>query len=98
MSATVRLHPDAEHELAEAQDWYDQQRKGLGAEFRVCIEEAVERIQRDPESYAVIHKGARQILVKRFPYSIIYRAEAQELVIYTVLHGSRHPDVWKRRL
>ena len=98
MSATVRLHPDAERELAEAQEWYDQQLKGLGTEFYLCIEDAIARIQQDPESYPVVYSSARQILTKRFPYSIIYRPESKEIVIYSVLHGSRDPDVWKRRI
>jgi hypothetical protein len=38
------LPPEAEDDLANAQDWYERQRVGLGAEFLLCVEEMLERI------------------------------------------------------
>ena len=44
----IRFHPDADAELAEARQWYAHQRKGLDAEFMLCVEEALQRIVRTP--------------------------------------------------
>lgn len=33
MTKPLRIEAEAEEEIAQAQDWYEQQRVGLGAEF-----------------------------------------------------------------
>ena len=43
------IRPEAEADLANARDWYEGQRAGLGAEFLLCVEEVLERIGRMPE-------------------------------------------------
>ncbi len=69
---SVRLHPEAEGEFRDAVIWYEHQRTGLGAEFSLCIDEAVERIRRDPDAYPKVHKSFRRIVVKRFPFALFY--------------------------
>lgn len=60
---TVRLHPEAEGEFRDAIIWYEHQRKGLGSEFVLCIDEATERIRRTPEMYPEVHNAVRRIVV-----------------------------------
>jgi hypothetical protein len=48
------IRPEAEADLANARNWYEQQRAGLGAEFLLCVEEVLERIGRTPEMYMVV--------------------------------------------
>ena len=36
--------------------------------------------------------------MRRFPYSIIYRVEGDEVRILVAKHHSRHPEYWKGRL
>ncbi len=60
---TVRFHPQAEQEFREAIAWYEHQRTGLGAEFALSIDGAVERIRRSPEKYPEVHKTVRRIVV-----------------------------------
>ena len=54
MTYTLLIRPEAEADMAEAQRWYDQQRKGLGDAFLLCVEEALRRIRRTPEIHAVV--------------------------------------------
>src|SRR5579883_107115 len=49
MSLKLIIRPEARVDLAEAKIWYDKQRKGLAGEFKLCIEEAMERIRRMAE-------------------------------------------------
>ena len=74
MSMRLIIRPKAKVDLAEAKVWYDQQRKGLAGEFRLCIEEAMERIRRMPELHAETDKGVRRCPVRRFPYAIYYKS------------------------
>jgi len=48
MSRRVIVLDDAEQELIDAQRWYDKQRRDLGREFRIAIEEAIERLLKQP--------------------------------------------------
>ena len=58
----------AEAEIEEAYRWYEEQRKGLGFDFLLCIEDAIEKISRNPELYPLVHKNVRRALIHRFPY------------------------------
>jgi plasmid stabilization system protein ParE len=89
------IRPEAEADLANAQGWYEWQREGLGADFLLCVEEVFERIRRMPELYPVVHRGVRQAITRRFPFSIYYLMESNEVVVLGVLHMRRNPKEWR---
>lgn len=91
------FRPEALQELVEARDWYDGRKLGLGLEFVSHIEVAVERILRSPLHFVCIHGEFRSVVVRKFPYSIIYHANDQELVVISVFHHRREPGAWKKR-
>jgi plasmid stabilization system protein ParE len=98
MTYRLIVAPEAEAELAGACDWYDERRTGLGRELLSCIDDAMERIQRDPLAFAVTYKNVRQSLVRRFPYVICYTFDGHTVNVSAVFHGHRDPNEWKRRL
>ena len=49
MKRVLFLRPEAEQDLADARDWYDQKRAGLGDEFLDTIAHAMNELARDPE-------------------------------------------------
>jgi plasmid stabilization system protein ParE len=55
----------------------------------------VKRLRLTPE--ALVDPTMRRALVRRFPYSIFYEIEPQQIIVYGVFHGARDPDAWKRR-
>ncbi len=94
---TVRLHPEAEGEFRDAVIWYEHQRVGLGAEFILCIDEAMERIRRNPEAYPKVYKSSRRIVVRRFPFALFYDVSGTELRVLAIFHSKRDPGRWKKR-
>jgi toxin ParE1/3/4 len=98
MNRPLIVEPDAEDDLAKAKKWYDEQRLGLGDEFVLCVEEALDRIRRDPEAPAYIFKQVRRVPVKRFPYGIFYLVDADRISVIAVYHASRNPRGWQRRV
>lgn len=44
----VIIRPQAESDISDAYQWYEAQRKGLGDNFLLCIEEALSRASRNP--------------------------------------------------
>jgi plasmid stabilization system protein ParE len=98
MTYPLIIAPEAEEELARACGWYNERRAGLGDELLSCVDDAFERILRDPLAFAATHKNVRQTLVKRFPYVICYTFDGRAIYVLAVFHGHRDPNEWKRRL
>jgi toxin ParE1/3/4 len=97
MSRAVWFRPEAEVELDDAYSWYEHRRVGLGIEFISRVDEALNRIQGDPESFPIVYRTLRQVLVHRFPFVIYYSTDEQRISIAAIVHGSRNPGVWKSR-
>ena len=94
---TLRFDEEADLEYREAFLWYEHQRKGLGLEFELCVDEAIERIRRSPEMYPAIYKSYRRIVVRRFPFALFYEIVGSELRVLAVFHSRRNPDQWRSR-
>lgn len=91
-------HPDAEAELIEAAQFYEEKVQGLGGGFLDAADESIRIIQQAPQRWRVLEGDVRRYLVPKFPYAIYYRAIADELRILSFKHHSRHPDFWRYRV
>ena len=91
------VRPEAEADLVDAQSWYERQREGLGDEFLECVGEALQKIELMPELHRIIFHGVRRAQTRRFPFTLYYRIEADQVVVIGVLHSRRDPRVWKSR-
>lgn len=97
MSLSIRISPEAEDDLAAARAWYDGQRPGLGDDFLLCVEQALDLIQRIPSLHGKVHQDLRLALVRRFPYAVVYRIDDDQITIVAVYHTRRNPRGWQRR-
>jgi toxin ParE1/3/4 len=96
MSLPVVLTQEAETDFDVAADWYQEQ-AGLGAKFTAHVREALNRIGRTPELHAILHRDIRRAKVKKFPYNLYFRVQAERVEVIAVLHGRRDPSTWKSR-
>lgn len=86
------VRPRAESDLREAQNWYENQRAGLGAEFLVEIDATIRVLIRDPQRHPVYYRGFRRALARRFPYKLFYRVQDDQIIVFRILHVRRdHP-------
>ena len=93
---------EAEAELREAIRWYEQERAGLGAEFWSEVQDVLQIITEHPAvggriSQVRVRGSARRVLVRRFPYFVIYREWPDRLEIVAVAHQSKRPGYWRSR-
>jgi plasmid stabilization system protein ParE len=44
-----------------------------------------------------IHGSLRRAVLRRFPYSIVFAATNEEIVVLSVFHSSRDPKRWRPR-
>ena len=93
----VILRPEAKRELADAYFWYQEKRTGLGDEFLLCIDAAIQQARRSPEMYPVVHRNVRRALVRRFPYGVFYIVRPKAIVVLAFFHGRRNPKVVHKR-
>jgi len=78
--------------------WYEEQRPGLGEEFLEGIDAVIESLLAFPEAYPILHRGARRVLLARFPYGLYYRIADQQVIVVACMHGARDPKEWRSRL
>lgn len=66
----------AQADIRKAALFYKRQASHLGTEFTVEVENALSRVAGSPETGSPMCRGARNLLVRHFPYPIICRVEA----------------------
>ena len=94
---SVEFHPEAESEFIAAARYYEGHAENLGLDFIAAVQGIYQRISEYPESGHPFGRRLRRVLVPRFPYSLVYRADAQRIFIVAVAHLHRRPGYWKPR-
>ena len=94
----ILFRPQARAEVLEAQAWYESRARGLGFEFARSVEAAVASAARDPEAFALVAGNCRRVLLRRFPFSMVYRVCGDELLVVAVFHHRRDPSRLVRRV
>ncbi|CAN5379428.1 type II toxin-antitoxin system RelE/ParE family toxin [soil metagenome] len=84
---TVTL--EARNDVRDIYDWYEEQRIGLGDLF---LNEAVDRlnfIENQPYIFQIRFQPIRMCLLIKFPYSIHYEVDTDEVIVWLVCHQHR---------
>lgn len=88
----IDYHPAIEGELTEIRDYYNERSHNLGDDFINEFERQVLRIAAMPSRWVVVRGDTHRALMKRFPYSILFRVANDALIRITVIkHERRHP-------
>lgn len=91
-----RFSPEARLDLLASAEFYESQRRGLGAEFAVDVGLALAHVLEAPRRWPEIEPGIRRFRLDRFPYALIYRILPPQMVeIIAVFDLRRQPDSWK---
>ena len=95
---TFRFLAPAQEELFEAVIYYARINAELGERFEESVARAVRAAAGNPERGAPRSRSTRRWLVHGFPFSVIYREGAGEILVVAVAHQRRQPAYWERRL
>ena len=93
-----RFHAAADAELSEAVRYYDRKAFGLGDRLVAEVKAATRYIEQFPMIAPVLEDDVRAKVLVRFPYSLMYVVEPEELFIVAVAHQSKRPGYWADRL
>ena len=99
MSHRVELHPQAENELSESYQWYEERSEGLGFRFINSINKRLKEIADHPERYPKKKGKYRETGTEIFPYIIIYEILIKENIVFVlyIFHSKRNPLLKYRR-
>jgi len=78
--------------------YYNKEESGLGARFSAAVEDATARALAFPLAGAPASKNTRRVFVQNFPFSVVYRPDADGIIIFALAHHSRRPEYWQSRV
>ena len=91
---SIKILSDAETDLEDGKNFYEQQQRGIGDYFWSCLLLDIESLL----IYGGVHRkeyGFYRMLSRKFPYSIYYDISDEVAYIIAVLPMRRDPD-WIR--
>lgn len=99
----VRILHQAAEEAEAAAAWYESERHGLGVEFSDAIDAAIDIIEDgflplSPMPGQSGTKGAKRLILRRFPYDIVVVERDDEVIVVAFAHHSRKPGYWLDRI
>jgi plasmid stabilization system protein ParE len=89
---------EAIEETEAAARWYAERSATAAVGFSDEMDAAEADIVHFPEAWPRFEHGTRRYLLRRYPLSVVYRVEAQRILIVAVAHRHRRPAYWKSRV
>lgn len=93
----ARFVAAARQEFLKETAFYAEAEPGLGERFAQAITEATSLALAFPMAGFKGPANTRSVVVKGFPFSVVYRPTPDEIVIFAVAHHARRPGYWLAR-
>jgi plasmid stabilization system protein ParE len=93
----VEVHPLAADEGEAAERWYRERNETAATRFRRELDRVVDVIAERPETGSPYLSSTRRVLLRRFPFFIVYRVLDARVQIVAVAHARRRPGYWRER-
>lgn len=93
----LRLLGEARVELLHETAYYESRRKGTGKKFRESVNESFTLISNFPRGGAPGPAGTRRTKVKGFPFTVVYRDTALEIIVFAIAPDQQQPGYWLPR-
>ena len=88
----ITLHPDAEQDIQDAAEFYEREGSPvLAARFVAEFKRLLNLLIEQPGIGSPRAKGKRGFSMSVFPYTVIYRAGAEEIKVLVVKHDRKRP-------
>jgi toxin ParE1/3/4 len=86
----IEFHELARQGVREATEWHRKLSQQVATRFVVQVEQAIERLTSDPESYPLITESHRYVPVSGFPYILAFNCPSLATVrVVAVAHTRR---------
>jgi plasmid stabilization system protein ParE len=98
MIGSVQIHPAAWEELEAADEWYAQRSNRAVDEFLNDLRRAIQQMSDHLEQLPQFEFGTRRVVLRKFPYRLVFRETQSSVEIVAVAHGRRRPGYWRKRV
>jgi plasmid stabilization system protein ParE len=98
VSRAVDYLDEAIEEAEAAARWYAERSSSAAVGFADEVDAAIAAIEQTPEAWPPYDHGTRHYLLRRYPFSVVYRIEETRILVVAVTHGRRRPGYWASRL
>ncbi|HEY0555348.1 MAG TPA: type II toxin-antitoxin system RelE/ParE family toxin [Thermoanaerobaculia bacterium] len=96
--ARVEITPEALREIDDAFEWYFERSLQAAEGLVAGVTSALGLIASAPGIWPHFEAGTRRYVLRKFPYSIIYREIEGGIEVIAVAHQKRRPRYWRGRL
>lgn len=93
----VEVHPAARLEMQAAYAWYFERNPAAAVALLAEIDHAIELISENPAMWSPYLEGTRRFVLRRFPFSVVYRESSACALVVAFAHGRRRPGYWQSR-
>jgi toxin ParE1/3/4 len=94
---SVEFHEDAALEFLAAVDWYLSRNEVVASRFALQVTRAIQLIAEAPQRWPRYSRETRRLVLRRFPYFMVYRELADVIQVLAIAHARRRPGYWKNR-
>jgi plasmid stabilization system protein ParE len=94
----LRLREEARAEMLHEVQYYSGKQAGAGLRFQEAMRTAFNLMRRFPGSGAPGPAGTRRVKVKGFPFTVVYREETDQLVVFAIAPDRRQTGYWLKRV
>lgn len=97
MAYLLSIRKEAELDINATFEYYEGIRDGLGHDFLLCVEEALDKVSTTPDIYKTVHKNLKRIPIRRFPHRVFYFVQSNNIIVTAVFHVRKNPNAWNAR-
>lgn len=99
---TLEILAEAAEEAEAAVDWYEREQPDLGRQFRDALNAGLDLLEEgivtdSPLPGPLGNEGIRHLVLRRFPYDIIFVSYHNSITVLAFAHHSRRPGYWRDR-
>ena len=93
----LRLREEARAELLHETRYYEAKQEGTGKRFREAVNASFALILRFPAGGAPGPAQTRKTKVRGFPFTVVYREEESQVIVFAIAPDRQQPGYWLSR-
>lgn len=98
MNYLLLVSHEALIDIEETIEWYENKQERLGKEFSATVLNYFEYLSHNAHSHPKARGEYRELVMKRFPYVIVYRIyKEKEVIVLGIIHTKKHLSNRKKR-
>lgn len=98
MPFKIKIEPEAQLDIQEGIEWYNEHQKELGEKFYLAVISRIDTLAENPH-FEIRYDQVRCLPIKKFPFMIHFTVDESKniVIIRAVFHTSLNPENWNKR-